>query len=276
MPTSAQFYVTVNGGANQSDGVDVPSGATIALIPASIAGWLRVQWQITDFPEGWSTPAGWSLRADGIIFYTGFTPPPFTMPEADDIWGTWMLRCLVNEQIDFDGGLEGTSGEQDLVDDKNALCLLSPSGLRDMGAREAAHFTTPTTRRKGWLRSHQRNLRAIESPGIQIQTSDATVTRIRRYPVVNSTARSLRAIVVGYNADGTKHGEYEVRGLFKRTGGTLALANPGSLAAAVTTVFETDGGLNVTVTLNGNTHVDINVVGLAATTMTWRMTDLYL
>lgn len=275
MPTSAQFYVTVNGGSNQSAGIDVPSAATIAFVPASTAGWLRARWEIYDYPEGWSTPAGWSLAADGTVFYSGFTPPSFTMPSADDLWGVWMLRCLVNEQIDVGGDVAVASNEN-LLDDNNALSLLSPSGLRDMGARELAHFTTSMTRIKGWLRSWQRNLRAIESPGISLTTTDATTTRIRRYPIANGTARSLRAIVVAYNSDGSKHGEYEVKGLFKRTGGTLSIVNPATLGAAVTTNFETDAGMNVTVTLNGNTHVDINVVGLAATTFTWRMSDLFL
>lgn len=161
MSVSARFYVSLNGGANQSGGVDAASLDTVSLVPASTVGWLRARWEIYDYPEGWAAPAGWSTAASGTIFYDGITPPDFDLPDNAVLWGVWMLRCLINEQID--------TSEQELdglIDDDNAICVLSPFGLRDLGARELAHFTTSTTRIKGWLRSYQRNLRTIEGAGL--------------------------------------------------------------------------------------------------------------
>jgi hypothetical protein len=159
MPTpSAKFYVSVNSGANQDGGIDVPSAANIQFVPQSTVGWLRVRWEIYDYPEGWSTPTGWTLDANGTIYSTDFTPDDFTLPAAATLWGVWMPRCLVNEQIDNDQEVLGS-----LLDDTTAISMLSPDGLRDIGARESSQFTTTTTRVKGWLRSYQRSLRTLDT-----------------------------------------------------------------------------------------------------------------
>lgn len=270
MATSALFYITIDGGANQTSGVDATSSAAIAFVPASIVGWLRVRWEIVDYPEGWSAPAGWSTDTDGTIYTTDIMPTGFTLPDNGELFGKWMFRLLVNEQIDRDDVvLEG------LYYDDAAICLPSPSGLRDIGAREKNQFTSTTTRIKSWARDIQRNNRVIESAGaVSINTGDTTPTAIRRYPVSDNTARALRAIVVCYNSDATKRGEYEVRGFFYKTGGTLSCT--GALVDCVTMINETDAGLNVTVTLDGDDAVEVNVVGLAATGITWRLSELFL
>ena len=264
----ADFGISVNGGGPQTGGVDVPGGATIDFVPVSTVGWKRARWEIPDYPEGWATPAGWTLDGSNGTIYSTAVPQPqqILLPDAGALWGVWMPVLLVNEQIDTDQEeLEG------LYNDENAFCVLSPSGLRDMGAREKEHFTTATTRIKNWLRSYQRNLRAIENPAITLATTTASATRIRRFPVADGTVRSIRAIVNCYNAGGAKHAEYEVKAMYKRVSGTLAQV----YAPVITTVFETDAGLNVTLTLNGNTDVDLNVVGLAEA-FTWKVSEFFL
>lgn len=158
----ADFGISVNGGGPQTGGIDVPGGATIDFVPVSTVGWKRVRWEIIDYPEGWATPAGWTLAASGMIYSTAIPyPPQITLPAASALFGVWMPRLLVNEQIDTDQNiLPG------LLCDTNAFCVLSPLGLRDIGAREEEHFTTPTTRIKKWLRTYQQNLRTIESAGL--------------------------------------------------------------------------------------------------------------
>lgn len=269
MPTTpyAKILVSVDGGPNQDGGIDVPSGANIQFSPESTVGWLRARWEIYDYPEGWGTPSGWTLAADGTIYSTDFTPDDIDLPDNGAMFGVWMPRLLVNEQIDNDQDILGN-----LLDDTTALCMPSPSGLRDMGARESTQFTTTATRIKGWLRSYQRNLRALENPAITLTTTNATPALIRRYPVANGTTRAIRAIVRVQNADATKHAEYEVKGGYKRVAGTLAQI----YAPTVTTIFETDAGLDVGFTLNGDTDVDLEVTGLAATVLSWSASEMFL
>lgn len=154
---NAKILVSVNGGANTSGGIDVPSEATIALSGQSTVGWLRQRWEIVDYPEGFTAPAGWLTDANGTIYSLDVVPPAFTLPTAASRWGTYALRLKVNAQLDTDEKLEG------LLDESTMLSMLSPNGLRDMAAREGLQFCTPTTLHKRWVRSYQRNLRALDA-----------------------------------------------------------------------------------------------------------------
>ncbi len=160
MPSTpyAKLLVSVNGAAAVDGGVDVPSEATLDFTAESTVGWLRCQWEIYDYPEGWATPAGWTLDASGTIYSNEFTPDQITLPANTALWGVWMPRLLVNEQLDDDQNELAGLIDQDVT----AISMLSPSGLRCSGAREKAHFTTTTTLVKNWLRSFQRTLRVLE------------------------------------------------------------------------------------------------------------------
>ncbi len=272
MPTApyAKLLVSVNGGANTDGGVEVPSEATIQFEFESVVGWLRARVEIFDYPEGWATPAGWTLDgATGRIYWdwTGVSPPLITLPNSGSLWGVWMPRLLVNEQLDDDENVIGNLLDEDMT----AIVMLSPSGLRDSGAREKQHFTTGTTRIKNWLRSYQRNLRAIENPFVRQTSDDVTPVRIRRYPVPTGGVKVLRAVVKVRDDTGAIYGEYEVKAAYNRLAGTLAELYP----AVITTVIESDAGLDVTLTLNGDTDVDLNGAGLAVTNLTWEAQEAF-
>jgi len=270
MPSTpyAKILVSVNAGANTSGGVDIPSAATVQLSAESTVGWLRARWEIFDYPEGWATPAGWSLDASGVIYSTSFTPPSITMPDAGALWGVWMLRLKVNGQIDTSDVLEN------LVDETSALCMLSPSGLRDIGAREGTQFTTVSTAVKKWVRSWQRNLRALENPKIPLTTTDATATHVRRYPMADGSVRCIRAIikVQSSNGSGAVRGEWEVKGAWARVAGTLSQA----YAPTITQVFLVGSPGAPSFALNGNTDVDLKVTGIAATSLDWSVSEFTL
>lgn len=268
MSVTSRFSISVNGGAPQYGGIDVPSAATVQLTPDSTVGWLRVRWEIYDYPEGWATPAGWTLDATtGVVYSTAFTPSLITMPDNGALWGKWGVRCKVNEQLDTDQSI--IAG---LLYTSNYVSMLSPSGLRDTGALETTQFCTPVTLIKAWLRDYQRNLRAIERPSITVATTDATPTRLRRYPVADNTLILIRAIVKVQSADVAHYGEYEVKAAYKRVAGTLSQV----YAPIVTMIVESDAGLNVQLALNGSTDVDLQAVGLVATSLTWTANEMYL
>lgn len=269
MPTTpyAKILVSVNGAANTDGGIDIPSACTIDFSPESTVGWLRCRWEIYDYPEGWSTPAGWTLDANGTIYSTAFTPPQITMPNSADLWGVWMPRLMVNEQIDDSANVLENLLDQDLT----ALCMLSPSGLRDSGAREKVHFCSSTTLVKGWLRSHQRNLRALENPVVSTTSSDVTPVTIRRYPLASGDVKVLRAVVKVRDATGAIYGEYEVKAAYNKLAGILAQL----YAPVITTVVESDAGLDVTLALDANAAVLLQGTGLAATLLTWEAQEAF-
>lgn len=265
---SATFQVSVNGaGPVSGQGVDAPSGATLDFSGVSMVGWLQARWEIYDYPEGWATPSGWTLDANGTIYSTDFTPTQITLPSNDELWGVWMVRLLINEQVA--NSLEILEG---LLDDSIAISLLSPSGLRSIGARETTQFTTSTTRIKGWLRSIQRLLQTLEAPKITVATTNATPAVARRWATPSNGVYSMRALVNVTKSDGTKYGEYEVKACYKKAGGTLAEA----YAPVVTMNVETDAGLDVTMDMDGDDAVEMHVVGIAATNLTWSISEFAL
>lgn len=268
MPTTpyAKLLVSVNAGGNTSGGIEVPSAATIQFDFESTVGWLRARVEIFDYPEGWATPSGWTLAAAGTIYceWTGMAPPLITLPASSSLWGVWMPRLLVNEQIDDD-----QNELANLLDDDTALCMLSPSGLRDSGARENQHFTTSTTRIKNWLRSYQRNLRALENPAITLATSAATTFLLRHYPITADGYKVVRAVVKVGSSNGLIYGEYEVKAGYIIAAGVISEA----YAPVITTVIESNAGLGVAMSIVSG-GVDMIVTSIAGT-LTWAAQEAF-
>ncbi len=151
-PPYAKVLISVNAGANQSGGITAPSAATIQLLGESTVDWLQQKWELVDYPAGFTTPAGWSLDANGVIFSTSVTPQLFTLPSIATLWGKWMVRLTVNN------GLSNGKDDPTLVDESSAFQTLSIKGQHDIGAREKIQFSL-----KGWVGELQATLRALES-----------------------------------------------------------------------------------------------------------------
>jgi hypothetical protein len=216
MPTTpyAKILVSVNGAGNTSGGLEVPSLATIQFSPESTVGWTSCRWEIYDYPEGWATPASWTLGADGVIYSTSFTPALITLPNIAALWGVWMPRLMVNEQASSDTDLLKGLLDQDTT----AISMLSTHGLRDAGAREKQHFTTATTRVKNWLRGYQRNMRVMETAMVAAGAAAPTGTGFPR-----ETAGAYDAAVIPETGTGDV-----VRNTTPLLKGTPGLNNPGN------------------------------------------------
>lgn len=157
-PPYAKILVSVNSAGNVSGGIDVPSAATIRLRGESVIGWLQQRWEFYEYPEGWATPAGWTLDADGRIYTNDVNPTDVTLPANTILWGPWGLRLLINEQVSDDQNRFET-----LIDESTALHMASPFGSRMVMALETTQFCTPTTKHKAWVRTLQRMIKIIDA-----------------------------------------------------------------------------------------------------------------
>lgn len=301
MPTApyAKVLVSVEGGANQSGGIDVAAGATITLTGESTVGWRQQRWEIYDYPESFATPTGWTLADDGTIYSTAVAPAAFDLDA--DLWGPYGIRLTVNGAIDSDPTIQAG-----LVDATTALMVLSPKGQRAVMALEGGQFCTSTTLLKQWVRTLQRNLIAIEEalavselPGDADGTLTVTADEVVNTSDAKFQPRSLRGHVT--TADDTlttvtlmaTPADHEVYGI---NGVVLARDAAGHGAVVgmwrIASVLHTDGFLNADMTPSGSatdaspilsagaagmtatmsagaTGVRLKVQGLADTAITW-------
>jgi hypothetical protein len=154
----AKLLVSVNGGALTSGGIDVPSGATLQFSGESTVGWKQQRYELYEYPEGFATPIGWTLAADGTLFYASTAVPPLvTLPPNYTLWGPWSPRLKINEAID-----DNATTIPNLIDETTICNMLSPRGQRMIAALEGVQFCTPTTLQKRWVRTLQRNQRILE------------------------------------------------------------------------------------------------------------------
>lgn len=282
----AKVLASVGGGAPTSGGLDVAGGSTLDLSAESTVGWKQAVWEFYDYPEGWATPAGWTLRADGVVFYAGFTPPQITMPLASVRWGVWMLRLRVNEQV-----IDDKNRLANLLDDTTAISIASPKGQRDIGARERSHFTTESTRLKAWLRSYQRNLRVIEGllggAGSELEsddfnwqpdtnypvasrlrsvdTNDASWTPIHTFALEDESCADYNATILARSDDG-KHFRLDLRGAWERTDGTVTELDAPSTDNALSAGNPAGWDARL---INVGTNVLTQVKGEAGVTVRW-------
>jgi hypothetical protein len=102
--------------------------------------------------------------------------------------------------------------------------------------------------------------------------SDVLVTgstkRVERFPVADGETRSLRFVAAVKSTDGSGAvmGEWEIKATYTRIGGTLAQA----YVPSITSTFLVGAPPAPTLTLNGNTDVDLNVSG---TGLTWTVSQ---
>lgn len=132
----ARLRVSKNGGAPLTGGVTAAHGDAIQLSAehtATVKAWL---WQIYEYPEGFTCPAGWSTDGSGIYYYNfGATPPAFALPASTTLWGKYFFRLTVDGGVGADG-----RPNTDLIDDRTAVDIPSPNGTEDMGFLESNQF----------------------------------------------------------------------------------------------------------------------------------------
>lgn len=142
MPNSyAKLLLSVNGGANQTGGVQVNPGDVVHLSGENPGYWRTGQYEIYDWPPGWTAPVGWTLQTGTFgqkyvyVSSGGSTPPDITAPvNTGGVWGKWLLRLVV------DDGLRSGQVDLTLTDEATAFETLSPHLLRGSAAREASQF----------------------------------------------------------------------------------------------------------------------------------------
>jgi hypothetical protein len=265
MPTPyAKLYASINGGAIDDEGIEIASAATVQFSYESTVGWLRARVEITDYPEGWATPAGWSLAADGTIYWTwtGIDPPLITMDANTVVWGVWMVRLLVNEQLD-----DSENVVEGLLDDELALSMLSPSGLRSMGAREGQHFTID-----GLMLPIDAGCPIYsERVATGTITTDGTPTTILTFPMSDERTYAFDFSITASRQTSvsvpavTKGGRWRGSATYQRTA-----AGAPSLVGAIEygPSQETDAGMDVTFSLSGNSLILV-ATGVAANRFLW-------
>lgn len=153
----AQVLVSINGGPWLSGGIQVPSGAAIALEPESTVGWVAggALWEIYQWPVGWAGPGGtWTLNAASQVWQnTNVTPSSFVLPaNTTRQWGKFGVRLTVN-------GNNQSPPNANLVDDTTWLSMLSLNGLEDVGFLEGPQFYAV----RQWVEAIQNDLRAIDA-----------------------------------------------------------------------------------------------------------------
>jgi hypothetical protein len=162
MPTApyAEIRASLNGGAIQTGGITAAGGEVVQLTanPSGLAGATQYLWEILSFPPALTVPSGWSTDASGHYYYSGQTPPPFTLRTATE-FGKYILRLTLNG-----GGptltARSTVAERTaigaLVDVATAIDVLSSNGLHDLGFYESTQFSSD-----GWVAHHRENLRTL-------------------------------------------------------------------------------------------------------------------
>ena len=150
---------SVNGGAASTGGLTGTSGQTVQLSADTTAtlGARSFKYRIYDFPEGYTQPSGWSTASDGTYFYSGSTPPVFSLPTLP-LWGKVLTELVIN---DGDPGISGNAAG-DMTDRATAVQTLSSNGLEDIAVEEDAQFAAGEDRIRGWIGAFKRTIRTID------------------------------------------------------------------------------------------------------------------
>ena len=160
-PPFASVQASINSGANQSGGITADHGDTVDLSAASTIGHQVHRWEIYEYPDGYTVPAGWTEdTATKIYFFSDgtTTPPQIELPLSSSLWGKYMFRLIVNN-----GDGQGAVPNAQLTDEATAITILSPNGLRDMAFQEDNQFADGDKLARDWVQDHKKNLRVIEA-----------------------------------------------------------------------------------------------------------------
>lgn len=242
-------------GAFQSTthGVDVSASAVITIRLADqsdVQSW-SIQCVTTDETND-ADVVTTALTIDSATKTATFTAPA---PGS-----TLRFRSLINNGLDANG----------VVDDdyEATFCIYvpTPGGKRVIAADE----TTEGHPDFGWIEPLNKIIRGRTV----VATGDAVPTLAKRYPVADGDVRLIRAVVKVQSADGSGavQGEWDVRAAYVRIAGVLAAA----YAPSITALFTVGAPGGPSLTLNGDTDVDLDVTGRPATDLRWTVSDVAL
>ena len=133
-PQNIALHVVVNAGAPQVSPPTVAFSDSIVLQLDSASGVQSAKYRITEYPEGFACPAGWT-DLNGIYMVTrqnGAPAPAFALP-ASTYWGKYFFDVEVNERR-----RDGTIADDLFAE--NALQIPSTTGIEDVGYRESNQF----------------------------------------------------------------------------------------------------------------------------------------
>lgn len=168
------LQVRLNGGALTSGGIEsAVVGDECQLTALSKEGWngAAVVWEIYSYPPDFACPAGWSEADDGTYYvYGSADPDPFELTH----WGKYGL---------------GVRAANQSRDERTAISIASPSGLRDFMRREGAQFGG---QRMQWVKDQQRTLRAL---GVDMEELTLPLV-LDRNKLITATADAIGKIAI--------------------------------------------------------------------------------
>jgi hypothetical protein len=117
-------------------------------------GWSSQRWELYEYPDGWTVPAGWTEDSTGVYFSTAFSPPSFELPDQS-LWGKLLPRLIVNV------GSPGATGvpASQLTDTATVVTIPSLSGTPDVAYLEGKQFDA----RRGWVAALKGIARTIDT-----------------------------------------------------------------------------------------------------------------
>lgn len=148
VPANIKLTVQVNGGTPQSGpiegGLEVEVGDSLQFGINNSAGVKSFRYELYDYPDGFTLPAGWSLDAGGRIFYfSGATPPAFTIPGGldDGVIPKFLPRLIVDNARRPSSTKPGQMEDApDLIDSSLGIKVATTKILEDLVLGESNQF----------------------------------------------------------------------------------------------------------------------------------------
>lgn len=191
----------VNGGAPQTGHVVVAAGDTVQLTADGMGSWDGsdpARWEIYDYLDGWSLPAGWTDDGDGIYYFLGNQEPPTFQPAGGSHYVT---------------NLSWTQGGTRYRDESTGIDCPTSTGFTNIAAFEGSRFGND---RQTWAKPLKSILTGINSSTLQgikalgsvtgAQAFDGAAGNIISMTATGNITLTLTNLVVGkdYSIDFTQ------------------------------------------------------------------------
>lgn len=195
----AQVQAAVGSNPATSGAITANPGDGVTLSGVNTTGWIQQLWEIYDYPAGWSTPSGWTISPEGIIYSTSVSPSSFALPSIA-LWGKFLIRLTVNP-----------GSPQPLVDIATAIQTLSPNGMSDVAYLEANQFDSQR-QWAGQLKNAIRLLdKSVGAGGVTSYTGGASLPSVPSQMVeIDSFAGAMTMNLPNPSKDGYVVDSYDV------------------------------------------------------------------